>query len=129
MHYAWEIAKKGFNPANVPEYEGIDICWVHRTADGEVDAQASKAAAQAMVNGYHMAHAAALQSQHTQRQAVDMTITWSNTLTIRGADGNNVTISTTPRTGAGNTDLHTVGAGYGVLKLVSDAPHWSANGH
>jgi hypothetical protein len=129
MHYAWEIAKKGFNPANVPEYEGIDICWVHRTADGEVDAQASKAAAQAMVNGYHMAHAAALQSQHTQRQAVDMTITWSNTLTIRGADGNNVTISTTPRTGAGNTNLHTVGAGYGVLKLVSDAPHWSANGH
>jgi len=35
----------------------------------------------------------------------------------------------TPRTGAGNTALHGVGAGYGVHKIVSDPPHWSDDGH
>jgi hypothetical protein len=40
-----------------------------------------------------------------------------------------VTISSTPRTGAFNTDLHQVGASYGVVKLVTDHPHWSADGH
>lgn len=129
MHYAWEIAKNGFNPANVPAHEDFEICWVHRNAEGQVDLPASKAAAQAMVNAYHMAHPAALASQHTLRRAVDWTITWSGDLTIRGADGNDVTISTTPRTGADNTQLHGVGAGYGVRKLATDPPHWSANGN
>lgn len=129
MHYAYEIAKNGFNPANVPEQEGIEICWEHRTAEGNVDLQASKAAAQAMVNGYGMAHPAALVSRHTQRLAVDMTISWSGDLTINGADGTPVTIATAPRTGAGNSSLHSVGAGYHVYKLASDPPHWSDDGH
>lgn len=129
MHYAYEIAKNGFNPASVPEREGIEICWVHRGTDGNVDLPASRAAAQAMVNGYGMAHPAALVSRHTQRLAVDMSITWSGDLTINGADGKAVTITSTPRTGAGNTSLHGVGAGYGVHKLASDPPHWSDDGN
>jgi hypothetical protein len=27
-----------------------------------------------------------------------------------------------------NAALHVLGASYGVLKLVTDAPHWSHNG-
>jgi hypothetical protein len=38
-------------------------------------------------------------------------------------------ITTTPRTGAGNAALQAVGAGFGVRKLASDAPHWSTDGH
>jgi hypothetical protein len=129
MHYAGKIATQGLNPENVPERDDIDICWTHRNAAGEVDLGASRAAAQAMMDAYHIAFPAALHSRHTQRRAVDMTITWSGNLTIRGANGNDVVISTTPRTGADNTNLHAVGAGYGVHKLVGDRPHWSDDGH
>jgi hypothetical protein len=47
----------------------------------------------------------------------------------RDASGKIVTIETTPRTGADNKRLHAVGATYGVIKLVSDRPHWSDTGH
>lgn len=60
---------------------------------------------------------------------MDMTIGWPGDLTINGADGTPVTITSTPRSGAGNTSLHSVGAGYHVNKLASDPPHWSDDGH
>ena len=34
-----------------------------------------------------------------------------------------------PRSGNTNTALHKVGASYKVVKLLSDPPHWSDNGH
>jgi len=61
-------------------------------------------------------------------RAVDVDIAWNGTLTIAGANGQNVGIASTPRDGS-NTELHAVGAGYGVHKLVSDPPHWSDDGH
>ena len=36
--------------------------------------------------------------------------------------------SASPRSGA-NKQLQAVGAGYGVIKLKSDPPHWSSDGH
>jgi hypothetical protein len=50
---------------------------------------------------------------------------------LKIADANNhvVTITSTPRTGADNADLHAVGKTYGVIKLLADHPHWSDNGH
>lgn len=128
MHYAFNIARRGLDPATVPEYAGVDICWVHRDANGNVNPQASTNAAQAMVNAYAIAYPPALQSRHTQGRAIDMTISWAGDLTIQNAQGNQQVITTLPRTGAGNTDLHAVGAGYGVLKLATDPPHWSDDG-
>ncbi len=129
MHYSYRIAKKNLDPATVPAMPGVDICWVHRDTAGNLDIAAARAAALQMVNGYGIAYAPALQSRHTQRRAIDMNISWTGDLAIAGASGNDVTITTTPRTGAGNTALHGVGAGYGVHKLVSDPPHWSDDGH
>jgi hypothetical protein len=43
-------------------------------------------------------------------------------------NGATKTIGSLPRTGL-NHDLWAVGATYGVLKLPSDPPHWSSNGH
>jgi hypothetical protein len=87
-----------------------------------------------MVNGYGISGlnvAPALNSRHTQKQAIDMNISWSGTLTINNASGTAVTISSNPKTGM-NSELHTVGATYGVIKFVggnSDKPHWSNDGH
>ena len=140
MHYAWQIAN-GLDPRNVPDY-ALAICWVHRKADGDFDLAASRAAAQQMIGkpAYNMAHDAAWDdqwfdvghnqrfSQHNQRKAIDMTITWTGDLTITDGTGKQVTITSTPRNGAGNADLHAVGATYGVLKLATDEPHWSDTG-
>lgn len=129
MHYSYRIAKDGLDPASVPAMAGVDICWVHRNAQGQADNAAAKAAANAMVNSYGIVYAPALESRHTQKLAIDMSIGWTGDLKIKKADGTDTTITSKPHTGAGNTDLHSVGAGYGAKKLVSDAPHWSSDGH
>jgi len=98
---------------------GVDIIWDHPNA---------VSAAQAMVNRYEMAFVAALTSNHTKGVAIDMDITWSGTLHIKEADGTTQTISTGPRDN-NNRELQAVGRGYGVIKLVSDPPHWSVDGH
>ncbi|MFT7724420.1 MAG: putative Ig domain-containing protein [Roseateles sp.] len=128
MHYSYRIAKQGLDPASVPRMVGVEICWVHRSAQGAVDNTAARFAAQQMVNAYGIAYAPALQSRHTERLAIDMSISWTGNLTILGAHGEGVSITSEPRTG-GNTTLHQVGAGYSVIKLVSDPPHWSDDGH
>lgn len=130
MHYAWAIAKDGLSPASVPANPAIPIRWVHTDAAGRVDLGASRAAAAAMVQGYGMAYPAALDSQHIRGLAFDADITWSGTLRIPdGRTGATKAISSTPSNGADNRDLHAVGASYGVIKLASDPPHWSIDGH
>jgi len=42
---------------------------------------------------------------------------------ISNAGGNLITITTTPRTGAGNPAIQGVGAGFGVRKLARTRPH------
>lgn len=129
MHYSYRIAHQGLAPETVPAYQGMDICWTHRDANGNVDLPASTSAAQAMVNGYGIQFPPALQSRHTQGRAIDMSIAWAGDLAIQDAGGTGHSIMTLPRTGAGNVALHGIGAGYGVLKLVVDPPHWSDDGH
>jgi hypothetical protein len=151
MHYSWLIAKKGLSPKAVPPFEppagsqNVDICWIHYASDGTYDANASVAAAWAMVNGYHtggpdLKTAPALQSMHNKRLAIDMSTTWTNNnITIADGSGNNVTINTSPHTGL-NKQLMAVGATYGVIHFcynntctgktpADDAKHWSSNGH
>jgi len=128
MHWSYAIANGSANPAKVPTMDGVDIQWVHTDEAGNPDAVATKAAASAMVHAYGIVFAPALVSRHTQGLAIDMTITWQGNLQINDATGNVVTISSMPRNG-GNPGLHKVGATYGVIKLVTDPPHWSSDGH
>jgi hypothetical protein len=100
----------------------VDIEWVHP------DRASSVSAAQQMVAGYEIVFGPALTSRHTEGNAIDMDITWNGSLTIARSDGSTATISSGPATG-GNLDLQKVGAGYGVVKLASDPPHWSSDGH
>jgi hypothetical protein len=131
MHYSWMVAH-GTDARTVPRYKNntVNICWAHYTATGVYDSRASRAAAQAMVSGYGIVYRPAYPgSNHSSRLAIDMSISWSGTLVVVDGHGQVVRITTAPRSGAGNAQLWRVGASYGVIKLVGDAPHWSANGH
>jgi hypothetical protein len=129
MHFSFVIAREAFDPAAVPPRSDVDIQWVHTDSTGKADLVASKKAVEQMVLGYGIVFKPVLISRHIEGNAVDMDITWQNNLVIAKADGSLQTISSTPRTGAGNTDLHKVGSTYGVIKLLTDAPHWSSDGH
>lgn len=132
MHFCCAIAgyrdKAGafhqISPAAVPPMAGVDIDWTH---GGDVGA--ARAAAVAMKQGFLIAFPAALISRHTERRAIDMTIAWpSSPLAIVDAGGKKTLILSSPRDG-GNPDLWLVGRTYGVVKLASDPPHWSDDGH
>ncbi|WP_316665983.1 hypothetical protein [Ralstonia psammae] len=108
--------------------DGVNIEWVHSTLE------ASVRAARNMVNAYGMQHLQippALATRHTQRKAIDMSISWTGTLLIEDASGETVTIATTPKDGM-NAKLKEVGRSYSVIKFVggaTDKPHWSTDGH
>jgi len=121
MHYAWQVAHGAVQPGAVPANPEVDILWDHG------DPTVSRRAAQAMVNLFHIAFKPSLTSNHIQGTAIDMTISWDGPINILDASGQPHAIDL-PRSGNTNTDLHAVGATYGLLKLASDPPHWSANG-
>lgn len=127
MHWSGMIALSGQDPAKVPRKSGVDIQWLHRRGN-KPDIEASRAAARAMVAGYGIKFPAALVSRHTQRRAIDMTIGWTGTLTVRDFDGIVHTIRGGPRNGS-HPELIEVGRSFGVIKLVRDPPHWSDDGH
>ncbi len=129
MHYSFQIAREGLDPSAVEAMPGVDIQWVHTDREGNPDIAASRAAAAQMVRSYGIVCGPASISRHTEGRAIDMTITWENDLTIADADGAPFTVSILPRNGGGNADLHRIGACYGVIKLLSDPPHWSSDGH
>jgi len=128
MAYAWSIAREGLSPARVPANAAIDIDWVHRYKNGRINYTASRQAAEDMVQVYDIAFKPALSSQHTRRLAIDITVGWEGDLVIINAQGQKITIKSEPRSGE-NPDLIAVGASYKVIKLVSDPPHWSVDGH
>ena len=127
MHWCWLIAREHHDPAMVPGMPGVNIAWLHRTATGVPDIAASRNAAAAMVAGYAIDYEPSLTSRHTQRRAIDMTIAWHGTLPIIDFNGQSHRITSSPRNGS-NTDLVAVGATFGVIKLLSDPPHWSDDG-
>lgn len=130
MYWAWQIAKGIYKPNEATRMPGVDIAWCHRDDNGAIDLKASVAGAKAMISGegFGMVHQAAKNSRHAIRRAIDMTISWTGDLVIKDASGNSVTISSLPRNGR-NTELHTVGESYGVIKLLGpDYPHWSDTG-
>jgi hypothetical protein len=129
MHWAYAIAREEQDPAAVPPMEGVDIQWLHVDAEGNADPAASRAAAEQMVVGYGIRFKPVLRSRHSEGRAVDMSISWESDLEMADGSGSRIVITSIPRTGAANAELHAAGKSYGVIKLVSDPPHWSADGH
>ncbi len=132
MHYSWRIVNEDFDPRDVPEREGINIRWDHTDENGNYSAKASVAAARAMVIRYEIGHLGvppALSSRHIRGEAIDMTIGWTGRLTLVNGHGRDTDILTTPRDEM-NSQLHDVGASYGVIKFRGrgDRPHWSNDG-
>lgn len=130
MHWAHKIFRNGFPPAEVPAMAGVAIQWVHPTLSQSI------AAAEEMVLKFRIDNLAedtppALNTKHTAREAIDMSITWTGNLELKKRDGTIETIDTLPRTGM-NLQLKHVGKTYGVIKFVGgarDKPHWSTTGH
>ena len=123
MHWCCMVGASGQDPRAVPPMPGVGIDWAHGGDTG-----AARQAAQAMMAGYQIQFPAALTSRHTQRRAVDMTIGWNGTLSIGDFNGQSHAIASGPRDGS-NPQLIAVGASFGVIKLVTDPPHWSDDGH
>jgi len=122
MHYAWRVARESLDPLAVPTMGGVDIAWAHRNEQGAVDLTQSRSAAALMVSGYGIVFRPALQSNHTQGRAIDMTVTQYVGRSFVDGRGQRVTLHT-------ERDLHSLGASYSVFKLASDPPHWSDDGH
>lgn len=117
------VADSGQDPSAVPHMSGVAIDWSH---SGDIDE--ARAAAAAMKKSYDIKFPAALVSRHTQRRAIDMTISWHGALTIRDFNGQERVITMPPRSGS-NQVLVDVGRSFGVIKLMTDPPHWSDDGH
>lgn len=122
MRTSYDIAKKTIKPEAAPKLAGLAIDWVHPTNDESVKA------AQQMVSGYGIVYRPAFPTKHSTGTAIDMNVTWSGALNIKLADGSVKTIASTPRDNS-NHELHLAANTYNVHKLVTDAPHWSDNGH
>lgn len=127
MHWAWRIANDKVDASSIPAMEGVDIEWQHPTS-----AQSMRAATE-MVDALSLRHLRtkpALRSQHNLGLAIDMSMTWHGTVTVKDANGKLVQIKSLPRNGM-NRQLIEVGATYGVKKYAGsgrDVPHWSNDG-
>jgi hypothetical protein len=123
MHWSWMVAKGRCKPEDVPPHEGVDIKWDHADA---------VEAAKDMVETYGISptlpYPPSLDSNHIRGDAIDCEIHWKGThLFLKDAHGNQVSVDGEP--GCMNHKLWEVGAGFGVIKLKTDKPHWSLNGH
>lgn len=121
MHWSFLIAR-GVDPTTVPSMVGVNIDWAHLDSTGNPDMDAAKKAAQEMVAGYAIRYAPSLTTRHTERRAIDMTIT--NFVGKNFVDGSGKT-SVIKK----DIDLYNLGESYGVIKLKPDPPHWSDDGH
>jgi hypothetical protein len=121
MHYAWRVARGEVAPRDVPALAGLAIRWDHG------DLARSRQAAQEMADLFGIAFEPSLTSLHIAGRAIDMTISWSGTIRLRDKAGKLRALGA-PRSGDANPDLHAVGASYGLVKLLSDPPHWSDTG-
>lgn len=123
MHWACMVANSGQDPHAVPPMLGVPIDW---TAGGDV--LAARAGCKEMVRGYGIAFPAALVSRHTQRRAVDLAITIPPRpmKPYRFEDAHS---KVWMFGGTDLTSLYKFGATFGVMKLLSDPPHWSDDGH
>ena len=128
FHWCWLIGLGKAKPSEATVMAGVDIEWDHG------DPVKTKSGAREMIDGFGLAvpprstNAPALTSLHIVGKAVDFSATWTGILEVKKKDGTEVAVPFLPDVNK-NTTLHAVGASYGVLKLATDAPHWSIDGH
>jgi hypothetical protein len=124
MHYAWGVAKAKYTPAQANTAcrgRGIDIEWDHGNTN------ASRAAAQALVDAFDLVRQASITSNHIRGLAIDIVISdLPSSITMNGR-----TYST--RQGASSTaaaeSVAPIGKAMGVIWYgPSDWVHWSHNG-
>ena len=99
MHYAWRVAYGRGNgryshldPPAVPKYNGsekVPICWSIPGLNGAYSRQLSIKAARELTTAYGIVagHGAAYPTNHSGRTALDMNISWSGNLRVRGGPG------------------------------------------
>jgi hypothetical protein len=127
FHWSWLIGLGKAKPSDAPDMTGVEIEWDHG------DDEKSKAGAKEMIDGFGLAvppsstNAPALDSNHIAGKAVDMVITWKDTIKIKRKDGTEESVALMDDVNK-NTKLHAVGESYGVKKLTTDTPHWSVDG-
>lgn len=129
MHYAFMIAKGAISPDKVGPYKNVNIDWIHRTPEGEVDILASKNAATEMCTGYGINPHSKKQkvarpgtSRHNFGAAVDLNISDFSKKKIKDASGDEVDVDNFD-------DLIAIGATYGVIYYSGEKMHWSDTGH
>lgn len=94
MHWSWRIVNDDVDPATIPPQPGVEIEWQHSTAQASIDA------ARRMVDGLSIRRLRtkpALRSQHNVGLAIDMSISWTGTVSVKDALGKVVQINTGPR--------------------------------
>ncbi|NOY71814.1 MAG: hypothetical protein GXP14_05465 [Gammaproteobacteria bacterium] len=127
FHWSWKIYLGKCKASDATKLAGVDIKWDHG------DAAKSKAGAKEMVTGFNLAvppksvFAPSMTSNHISGKAIDMEITWKGKIKVKKKDGTEVFVDFKSNVKL-NTILHSIGASYGVKKLVKDAPHWSSDG-
>lgn len=122
MHYAYRVALENMGPSTVPAMDGVNIDWAHLDSQGKVSLIESRRAARQMVHGYGIIHRPALDSNHSAKNAIDMSISGFLNKVFTNGEGKKVTPTN-------NNQLNALGASFGVRKLVGDPPHWSSDGH
>jgi hypothetical protein len=128
FHWCWMIGLAKAKPSDPKAMPGVDIEWDHG------DPGQSQTGAKEMIDGFGLAvppisiNAPALDSNHIAGKAIDMTISWTGAINVKKKDGTVVSILFMSNVNS-NIQLQAVGASYGVIKLATDAPHWSFNGH
>lgn len=127
FHWSWKIYLGKCKASDASTLAGVNINW------DLGDDEKSKAGAKEMVVGFGLAtppksvFAPSMTSNHIAGKAIDMEISWKGKINVKKQDGTEVSVDYNPNVKL-NTVLHTIGASYGVKKLVKDAPHWSSNG-
>lgn len=127
MHWSWKIVKKDFDPQKIPLNDKVNIEWWHGNLNNSIKG------AQEMVTGFQIGHlktAPALNSRHTEGNAIDMEITWQKTLKILDVNNKENLIETTPQNHT-NKQLIDVAKTFGVyhfIPIANDKVHWSTDG-
>ena len=110
------------SPDKVPPMKGVDIDW---TCGGDLGA--ARSAAIKMRTDYGIVFPAALESNHTKRLAMDLHVLIREGQSMNDAEGKAYVFK---RDGnALDPNLVAIGKTFGCLKLLSDLPHWSVDGH
>ncbi len=129
MHWAYRIARQGFNPQQIPAFDKVDIRWWHGTPE------LSRKAAEQMLKAFKIdkfEKAPSLKTHHADGQGLDMEVAWGGVLMIEDAQGQKQAIKSSPHDGT-NSELVAVAASFGVImsgKHTPDGPlHWSIDGN